>query len=112
MHVRASSDLTDSIKVDLRGVLVLVLPVQEGHQVALVDTVEDILELVGIIIAHLAGNVSKVVERRVRHDVLSGVHSVHQMAGEPELHLRVVGSQRQSAGGGVDVVVIRADIVH
>mmetsp|Transcript_29562 Transcript_29562/g.49906 ORF Transcript_29562/g.49906 Transcript_29562/m.49906 type:complete len:241 (-) Transcript_29562:1487-2209(-) len=99
-----------SVQVDVRRVVVGVLPVDHGEHIGLVEAVVQVCLLTGIVVAVLARDVA--IERIggvVSHDIVRDVRGVNVLGGETERGLRSVGGQCQGTFGGVDIVVVAGE---
>mmetsp|Transcript_14828 Transcript_14828/g.32452 ORF Transcript_14828/g.32452 Transcript_14828/m.32452 type:complete len:703 (+) Transcript_14828:240-2348(+) len=110
--VLASVQALCGVHVDVSGVVLGHLPVDQREHVGLVQAVVDEAQLGGVVVAHLAGDVTVELGGLVEAlQVVGDVGHVHVLGGEPEGGLGLVGGQRQGALGGVDIVVVGDEVV-
>jgi hypothetical protein len=92
------------VQVDIGGVPCHSSPRKHGEQISLVQAVVNVLELVRVVVTHLARNITvKVV---LGQGIVSAVHHVHGVRGKGEHSLGHVRGQSKSALGGVHFIHI------
>lgn len=106
-----------SVQVNVRGIPLRVLPVQQGEDIRLVQAMIDVIELLSVVCTNFARDITIIRQSGITFNdgvvgVVSHVGSVDVLRAEAKGSLRQFRGQSKSTVGSVDIIVVSQESIR